>query len=302
MRPSMSTKRLAAGRLLSGIALAAALALSGCTIPVADTVAAPETPAVTAPPVVVEETTAEPPPPSLAGFATSFEDFAARLDGVVGIAVGPVGGGGSVEVAGEWTSGAAWSTIKAPLAIAALESQGGEGVGDAAYNAITASDNAAAEQLWSALGTPEESAVAVEGVLQAFGDLTTVVPSTRSRPEYSIFGQTDWSLSDQARFGAALPCRPEAAEVYALMGQISSDQLWGLGAIPAAHFKGGWGPAPSGGYLVRQFGVIDTPTGQLAVAISAETPGSFADGTALLGEVAGWVSANTTLLPIGGSC
>lgn len=282
--------------LLAGIAATATLALAGCTIPVADQGTVSETTA----PAPASATGTAAPAPMPDGFSSAFDAFAAGLTGTAGIAVGPVGGG-DVQVAGAWTGGSAWSTIKVPLAIAAQETSGG-GLSDAAYNAITASDNESAEQLWSALGDPEDAALAVEGVLQRFGDPATVVPSTRERQEYSIFGQTDWSLADQARFGAALPCRGEAAEAYALMGQISSDQLWGLGVIPNAHFKGGWGPGPSGGYLARQLGVIDTPTGRLAVAIGAETQGSFEDGVALLDEVAAWISANPTLLPAGGSC
>lgn len=305
----MSTdRRLGRGRWALCAGVVAALALSGCTIPVAESDGVAEAsavPATSAPPTATVEASEEPAPepePNRDGFARSFEDFSAELGGTVGIAVGPVGDGASVEVAGQWSSGVAWSTIKVPLAIAALNSPGGAGLSGAARSAITVSDNAAAEQLWSALGTPEDASVAVEGVLQSFGDLATAVPSIRARAEFSIFGQTDWSLSDQARFGSALPCRQEAAEVYTLMGQISGDQSWGLGTIPGAHFKGGWGPGQSGGYLVRQLGVIDTPTGQLGVAIAAETPGSFADGTALLSQVAGWISANPTLLPIGGGC
>ncbi|WP_024796939.1 hypothetical protein [Tomitella biformata] len=286
--------------LLTGVAVTAVTLLSGCTIPTAETDAVQATLEVGVPPVV--ETTTAPEPPTHERFAAAFDELSATLAGTVGIAIGPVGADGSVEVAGEWASGPAWSTIKVPLAIAALNSSGGAEQADAVQSAITISDNAAAEQLWSALGSPEDAALAVEGVLQEFGDRTTTVPSTRARPEYSIFGQTDWSLSEQARFGSALACKPEAEPVYSLMGQISGDQSWGLGALADAHFKGGWGPGPTGGYLVRQLGVIDTPTGQLTVAIAAETAGSFTDGTALLSQVAGWISANPALLPIGGSC
>ena len=40
------------------------------------------------------------------------------------------------------------------------------------------------------------------------------------------------------------------------MGQVTGDQRWGLGALPDAKIKGGWGPAPSGRYLVRQIAVV----------------------------------------------
>ncbi len=306
MRPSISTN-LARRVLLAGV-VTAALVVSGCTIPTAEQSSESETPAATAPPVAVAETPAEAPPedlpeaPGRDGFAKAFEEFSAELGGTVGIAVAPVGVEGAVQVAGQWASGAAWSTIKVPLAIAALGSPDGAALSGTAESAITVSDNAAAEQLWAALGTPDEAALAVEGVLQGFGDLTTIVPSARSRAEFSIFGQTDWSLAEQARFGKALPCRSEAAEVYALMGQVSGEQGWGLGVVPGAHFKGGWGPGLAGGYLVRQLGVIDTASGQLAVAIAAQTDGAFADGTMLLSQVAQWISDNPASLPAGGGC
>lgn len=292
----MSTERRPRGWPVLGIAVA--LAVSGCTIPTSEGELEPIAAAVPATTSASAAPTQE--PPSADGFAGAFEAFGAGLPGAVGIAVAPVGGGARVATAGEFTSGAAWSTIKVPLAIAALE--GPDASAPDAAAAITVSDNAAAEQLWSTLGAPEEAATAVEGVLQRLGDSRTIVPSTSARAEFSIFGQSAWSVADQARFGTALPCAPEAAEVYALMGQVSPDQSWGLGALPGAHFKGGWGPGLTGGYLVRQLGVIDTATGQLAVAIAAETPAGFAEGIALLDQVATWISANPALLPAGGQC
>lgn len=291
----MSTDRRLIGRsVLVGVA---ALALSACTIPTSADEVAPTTQApATATTTVPEPVSA---PAGMDQFAPSFDAFSDGLGGAVGIAVTPVGGG-PVQTAGKFSGGAAWSTIKVPLAIAALNQDAG--LGAAAGSAITASDNAAAEQLWASLGADEDAAMAVEGVLQRLGDTSTTVPSTRARPEYSIFGQSSWAAADQARFGSALPCEPEAADVYALMGQIFAGQSWGLGALPGAHFKGGWGPGLTGGYLVRQLGVIDTPTEQLAVAIAADTPGTFEDGIALLNQVAGWIAANPALLPAGGHC
>ena len=177
--------------------MAAALTvLSGCTIPTAQDDAAPAP--LPATPAAVEtsaETPAAPEPEQAVPerVAQSFAAFSEGLGGVVGIAVAPVGesvgGDPAVQVAGAWSTGAAWSTIKVPLAIAALNESGdGGGLESAASAAITVSDNAAAEQLWASLGSPEEAALAVEGVLQQFGDLSTVVPSSRARPEYSIFG------------------------------------------------------------------------------------------------------------------
>lgn len=84
------------------------------------------------------------------------------------------------------------------------------------------------------------------------------------------------------------------------MGQVVPGQSWGIGAIPATEFKGGWGPSPSGNYLVRQIGILSTATGKIAVAIAAEpASGQFTDGTKDLGEVATWLTDHLGALPAG---
>ena len=71
---------------------------------------------------------------------------------------------------------------------------------------ITASDNAAAGQLWASLGEPHTAAAQVQTVLRSGGDGDTLVQSQRVRPGFTAFGQTIWSLANQAGFVAALPC------------------------------------------------------------------------------------------------
>ena len=86
------------------------------------------------------------------------------------------------------------------------------------------------------------------------------------------------------------------------MGVVASDQMWGLGVIPGAKLKGGWGPSVSGAYLVRQIALILTPSGLSAVSVAAQpNSGSYADGVANLTEVANWRMAHNALLPSGGS-
>ncbi len=64
-------------------------------------------------------------------------------------------------------------------------------------------------------------------------------------------------------------------------------------------FKGGWGPEPSGSYLVRQSGIIDPGSSRgLAVSVVAYPPvgaDSFATGTEMLTRTAQWLHAE--LLP-----
>ena len=151
-------------------------------------------------------------------------------------------------------------------------------VTDSMAAAITESDNAAAELIWERLGDPVTAAHKVEAVLRQYGDPTTV-EWRKVRPEFTAFGQTIWSLTDQARFTAAAVCDSSNAQIFALMGQVEGGQSWGLGVIPDTRFKGGWGPSPTGSYLVRQLGVLKSPAGSAAVAVATQ-PASGSSATA----------------------
>lgn len=165
--------------------------------------------------------------------------------------------------------------------------------------AITESDNAAAESIWEGLGDLPTAAAKVGSVLHETGDPTTV-ESRKVRPEYTAFGQTDWSLPNQALFLSAAACDPRDQPVLALMGEVDNDQKWGLGTIPGTKIKGGWGPSLSGHYLVRQIGILTTPHGLTVVAIAAEPEsGSFADGTQELTKIADWLQAHRNVLAAG---
>ncbi|MDI9914782.1 hypothetical protein [Rhodococcus sp. IEGM 1379] len=290
-------------RLVLGLVLVAAAALSACTIPTDADIPKNET--VTESVAVPSEVTpAAPVPLDGTGPLAGFTALSKTLDGTVGITLVPVGGGPSLA-AGDWHSGDAWSTIKVPLSIAALrEADTVDGNQLTIISrAITMSDNESAEALWAELGDPASAAAKVESVLATSGDVSTTVESQVLRPEFSAFGQTQWSLNDQAQFAATLPCRTDATEVLDFMGDVSPDQHWGLGVIPQAQFKGGWGPDQGGGYLVRQFGIITSGTGQLAVAMAAKpNSGTFADGTAMLDEIGTWIGTRAQELPIGGTC
>ena len=134
----------------------------------------------------------------------------------------------------------------------------------------------------------------------ANGDATTTTNPERIRPEYTAFGQTQWALPDQAQCGANLTCLDGAGPVVDAMGAIAGDQRYGLGTIPGARFKGGWGPDQSGMYLVRQFGTIPVDGGELGVAIVARpADGTYETGQAMLTEIAAAVQRH---MPAGGSC
>lgn len=230
-------------------------------------------------------------------FVDAFTEFEASVPGNVGIAVTAVGSSTAPTVTGHLQSGAAWSTVKVPLAIAARHL---EGAAPLIRHAIQYSDNEAAESLWSGLGDPAHAAAKVDAVLESHQDTRTRTQSRRLRVGLTAYGQTEWSLSDQAQFASTLPCAADSTEVYRLMGQISNEQSWGLGVIDGARFKGGWGPSVEGGYLVRQFGVIPTDRGLVTVAVAVRpASGSLESGTAALTQVAHWLSTHASLLPAG---
>ena len=248
-------------------------------------------------PIPQSATAATPAPTSGAGLAAEFQQFA---DMNVGVVLMPVGDTAAPAVSlGTWTDGPAWSTIKVPLSIAALrESQSTTPTADMRA-AITRSDNAAAEAIWSSLGTPEEAKAKVEAVLKAAGSPTTV-QSQKVRPEFTAFGQTIWSLTDQARFLSSAACDAADQPIFDLMSQVEGDQQWGLGTFENAKIKGGWGPSVEGPYLVRQIGVITTPKGETAVAIAAAPgSGSFGEGTKVLDQLAAWLKEHVDELPAG---
>lgn len=240
-----------------------------------------------------------PPARETADLASEFAAFAAGLDAVVGVAVTPVGGGPVLTLGTSPADPVAWSTAKVPLAMAVLREQPTSQPSDAMRAAIDHSDNAAAQVLWAGLGEPETAKAKMEAVLREAGD-PTVVQSVRVRPEFSAFGQSRWSISDQAAFLSHAACDPRNNAVFALMGEIQSDQHWGLGRIADTQFKGGWGPAPDGTYLVRQFGVLPTAHGRIAVAVAAvDGSGTFAGGTGTLDVVTDWLEAHIGELPAG---
>jgi hypothetical protein len=138
---------------------------------------------------------------------------------------------------------------------------------------LTASDNAAAEQLWAHLGDPHSAAAQVQAVLRSGGDDDTVVQSRRVRPGFSAFGQTNWSLTNQAGFVAALPCLRYSDEVVALMEDVESDQRWGIGAVGLpAQFKGGWGLDCAGDTSFGRWGSSRLRTAGGSAWLSQQSP------------------------------
>lgn len=290
---SMSTDchtRWAAAAVLVAALTACAPPATEHTVVVVETVTA----VADVPPPAPLPQAAAPAPGAKTGLE-GFDEFAKRLPAQVGLAVVPIGGGQSFT-GGTLATGAAWSTIKVPLAIAALTADPSQLTHATA--AITASDNQAAQAMWDSLGGGASAATQVQRILAQLGDPTTAVQPAVTRPGYSAFGQTQWTLSAQAQFTAMLPCNTGSSTVLALMGRVSEGQSWGIGSLPGAQFKGGWGPDGSGNYLVRQMGIVNTRTGKIAIAVAAAPKsGTFDGGTAVLDQIATWLSTKLPTLP-----
>jgi hypothetical protein len=264
------------------------------TRPPTQTQASPP-PSPAAPATMASTPQAAPNDPLTADFA----QLKSRVNAKVGIVISAVGNGQAPKALGEWTEGPAWSTIKVPLVIAAYRQQNPQEITDTMRTAITESDTAAAERIWAQLGEPVAAGQKVQQILQETGD-PTVVEYRKVRPEFTSFGQTIWSLTNQVRFIASASCNSKNDPIFALMGQVVPNQSWGIGGIPGTQFKGGWGPGPSGKYLVRQMGILTTPAGKIAVAIAAEpASGQFNDGIKDLDEVATWLTEHVGALPAG---
>jgi hypothetical protein len=225
----------------------------------------------------------------------SFRRLERNLGGTSALAVSAVGLDPSVREVGTLREDVAWSTIKVPIAMAVeTRAEGHPTASEQSLltRALTASDNSAAEALWSGLGPPSVAGAAVRSILASTGDTSTRVETRVLRAGFTSFGQTRWSLAAQQRFIAGLPCLPNSQPVLSLMQQVVPDQRWGLGSLSAlTQFKGGWGPDPEGRYLVRQMGIVRLANGSsLAASIATmAADGSFETGTADLTHIAQWL-------------
>ncbi|WP_291313487.1 hypothetical protein [Corynebacterium sp. UBA2622] len=264
---------------------AAGLALGSCTIDTGrgsdagSEVVTSTSVVVVDPPVAVggPEPAASPPPPAPAATGNSLQSVvdsvAAAYGGSVGIAVaGPDG----VRAYGDDGAYPAWSTIKVPVAVAAYRTVP-QAAAALAGPAVTQSDNAAAQGMWDALPAGAADAVLAEAGVGAQVNTAVI------RPEFSTFGQTLLTASQEATLAAQLPCLAGAGPVLELMGQVAPDQRYGLGQFDGARFKGGWGPSPAGGYQVRQLGLVPLPAGGNAALALTVIPasGDYATGQAM---------------------
>ncbi|KKO83592.1 hypothetical protein [Corynebacterium otitidis] len=184
------------------------------------------------------------------------EQLEGSFDAEVAMAVAS---GDAVVTTGDEATAQAWSTIKVPIAIAAVREDVAEDeVLDAA---IRASDNDAASALWNALGGGLSAAGKVEEVLRDGGDDTEIVEQMLRQIETGdsdLFGMLEWPLLNQARFASHLTCLEGAEPVAERMGDLVEEHTYGLAAIDDAIAKGGWGESDDGLYTNQQLGTVDT--------------------------------------------
>ena len=226
--------------------------------------------------------------------AGSLAELEKQIGAKAGIAYMPLfGDNPQIKTMGDLQGGDAWSTMKAPVVLAALRENGGHVTPDM-IAAITHSDNDAANRVWASLGDPRVAAEKVQAVLHAAGDTDTVVNAVKDPNRATAFGQTNWSLGDQLKFMNYLSHDNTAAPLRALMGQVEGDQRWGLGQLGGdAVFKGGWGPGADGSYTTRQMGIVDGPGGKYAVAIMVHpNSGQFGDSQTDMTQISKWITFN----------
>ena len=245
-----------------------------------------------------------------AGAGASFAHFQATQPGHIELAAAPLGGGPSASLGGNLPAHG-WSTTKVPVLVALLRARGTAGLTAEeqqwAEAAITQSDN---QSILDIFGDIEQlkggllgASNYVQSVLRASGDSETVVATAHPPPgAVTTFGQTEWAPSEAVKFfselgrGCLLPSK-QSNYVLGLMQNIEPSESWGLGSADfgmAVAFKGGWGPEPTGSYLVRQSGIIDVGSSRgIVVSIVALPSGSgaasFGAGTQMLTATAQWL-------------
>lgn len=243
-----------------------------------------------------------------AGAEASFESMAASLSAQVGLAVASLGDGQVYEY-GDLREGHAWSSIKVPVLTAVMRDEAESLDSEEetwAVSALTASDNEAAAALFGRLedqyGGLNGASQAVEGVLRDAGDTTTTVATAPPPPgAVSTYGQTEWSLFNSVQFygrlvDGCLLGSGGTEYVGGLMESVIPEQRWGLGeaGFPSQWsigMKGGWGPEPSGSYLVRQSGFVREGDRGIVVAMMAiDDSGTYPAGAADLTQIAQWLA------------
>lgn len=184
------------------------------------------------------------------------------------LAFAPLDDPGDITVQGRVPTSPAWSTSKVLIVAAFLDTVAdGDpdrvGAGDRRLitAALTESDGEAVNALRDQI--PGRPGPAMNAVLRAIGDTTTVAPDTYQ-------GTMLWSVREQVRFMAAMAngelVSTEASRFLLETMRPIEAHAWGLGTIGATAYKGGWLRSTS---PTRQMGVVD---GYAVAIITDEGP------------------------------
>ncbi|HIW90464.1 MAG TPA: hypothetical protein H9870_02190 [Candidatus Corynebacterium avicola] len=204
-----------------------------------------------------------------ASLTTVADEIAEEFDVSVGATMRA--GGGNVHV-GDIQDTSALSSIKVPISIAAVQDaqvngQPVEELQEDIEAAITVSDNDAALRLWEGLGDETEAAEKVSAVLHQGGDPTDAL-TARDDDAYEGFGDIRWSLDHQVIFANRMACVNGSDMVTDAMGRLAEEHMGGLGQLPDARIKGGWGMTTDDQFILREFGLAGPAGSQVPLAVA----------------------------------
>ena len=177
-------------------------------------------------------------------------------------AYAPLSNPKNVTMEGSVNSTRAWSTSKVLVVLAFIKTVGGGDPDnlspywrDQIKRALTSSDMSALLAIRGAI--PGGSGQPMTQILRSIGDTSTTAPNSSE-------GSMSWSIRDQLRFMAALSegdvVSKKASRYVLNTMQPIEEHSWGLGAIGATSYKGGWLTPTS---ETRQMGIV----GDYAVVI-----------------------------------
>jgi hypothetical protein len=198
----------------------------------------------------------------------------------------------TISVGGGVPSYDAWSTIKIPLAMAALRRSTSATTKGRVERALRNSDNTAAAQLWAQLGGGRTAARRVDAVLRDYGDTATRTQS-RATPGRSAYGRTRWYTKAQSRFMSRIACNREGGFIRHQLARTTAGP-WGLMTFKRPLNKNGYGPV-SGRYLVRQTALVLGSDGRRwGVSIEVLAP-SLAAGKRDLTRITSWLRSTVSV-------
>ncbi len=226
-------------------------------------------------------------------WATTFRQLQKSLSGPAAVSITGYGRADKTVTVGYTSQIDAWSTIKVPLAMAALQRSTSATTRSRVERALRYSDNGAAAELWREIGSNATAAARVNKVLAQKGDTVTKVRYSTSGGR-SSYGRTPWRTSSMGVFMSNMACGSGAIVRQHLA--TTAGPKWGLKTMPRPLVKNGYGPV-AGGYLVRQAGIIIGADGRrwgVSVTVRAT---SLARGQQDLTRVAGWLKPRIGWIP-----